>query len=475
MAKKDIDELAALFEAQLLKTSEVYRAEVSDYLPHEIHISINSVKAETRTQLRKIFQIKGRKALPKKYENVIKREVPKLCAYLYNTFNPDNWKGKGYVVSDLIGTKKDFTFLLAAKPGTRANVFSRFRKAKQEAQKGLIDALDAVMKEDGGAEGKRLKEVKKYKGKDVINDITKEPVMIRSSFLAIGHADTKAVATQRALKSQQIYSEWFNHSGRSEKVKELMTNTFGNQFVQVNKVPGKGEVITTVEVSLESDLGNKAKAASDSKRAGHLQEKLEQLAKLKSSKEYAELEGSDSPIAVVEKRMLNQLRDISKGRRASTNIRKQKINNSKTKGASKKSSAKQKTSSKFIDKGVKIGGAAKGPKKAARENKSSLPNVVQLVGFLNEKLPGAVERNMSPPRLQSRTGRFAASTKIIDVLATPKGLPSIGYTYQKNPYQTFEVGYKRGDSERDPRKLIDQSIREIMAQFAIGRFYTRRV
>ena len=29
--------------------------------------------------------------------------------------------------------------------------------------------------------------------------------------------------------------------------------------------------------------------------------------------------------------------------------------------------------------------------------------------------------------------------------------------------------------ERDPRKLIERSIREIAAQFAIGRFYTRRV
>ena len=29
--------------------------------------------------------------------------------------------------------------------------------------------------------------------------------------------------------------------------------------------------------------------------------------------------------------------------------------------------------------------------------------------------------------------------------------------------------------DRDPRKLIDESIREIAAQMAVGRFYTRRV
>ena len=54
----------------------------------------------------------------------------------------------------------------------------------------------------------------------------------------------------------------------------------------------------------------------------------------------------------------------------------------------------------------------------------------------------------------------------------------MGYTYQKRPYERFEVG--RGQApwatpERDPRKLIDRSIREIAAELAIGRFYTRRV
>ena len=53
-----------------------------------------------------------------------------------------------------------------------------------------------------------------------------------------------------------------------------------------------------------------------------------------------------------------------------------------------------------------------------------------------------------------------------------------GYDYQKNPYQVFEVGQGQApwaNTDRDPRKLIDKSIREIAAQFAIGRFYTRRI
>ena len=81
---------------------------------------------------------------------------------------------------------------------------------------------------------------------------------------------------------------------------------------------------------------------------------------------------------------------------------------------------------------------------------------------------------MKPPALQNRTGRFAQSVRVTDVMLTQKGYPSIGYTYRKNPYQTFEMGHKQGSKDRDPRTLIDRSIREIAAELLVGRFFTRR-
>ena len=99
----------------------------------------------------------------------------------------------------------------------------------------------------------------------------------------------------------------------------------------------------------------------------------------------------------------------------------------------------------------------------------SFINLTTLLGPLNEKINEVVKRNMVAPRLQNRTGRFANSVQVTDITRTPQGFPSIGYTYQKAPYDKFE-----SDPDRDPRKLIDRSIREIAAGFAIGRFYTRR-
>ena len=93
----------------------------------------------------------------------------------------------------------------------------------------------------------------------------------------------------------------------------------------------------------------------------------------------------------------------------------------------------------------------------------------KLIGPLNNQINETVRENMGAPRLENRTGRFAGSVRITDINVTAQGFPSIGYTYQRSPYDKFER-----DTDRDPRRLIDRSIREIAAQYAMGRFYTRR-
>jgi hypothetical protein len=84
---------------------------------------------------------------------------------------------------------------------------------------------------------------------------------------------------------------------------------------------------------------------------------------------------------------------------------------------------------------------------------------------------------MGSPRLNFRTGRFANSVRVTDIGQTKVG-QSIGYTYQTNPYQVFEMGKGRdpwSTPDRDPRPLIDMSIRQIMTQYTTKRFTTRRV
>lgn len=109
------------------------------------------------------------------------------------------------------------------------------------------------------------------------------------------------------------------------------------------------------------------------------------------------------------------------------------------------------------------------------KHKSSATNTLAIIQEFNRRLPEQLQKNMQTPALNYRTGRFAESVRVVDSVTTPRGFQSFGYTYQKYPYQTFEPGYAMGSVERDPRKLIDRSMREIAVELALTRFYTRRV
>lgn len=128
---------------------------------------------------------------------------------------------------------------------------------------------------------------------------------------------------------------------------------------------------------------------------------------------------------------------------------------------------------------VAVAASTKKPRKARkRKSKNNAQQLLALQNILQQKIEATVKKNMKAPALVNQTGRFAGSVRITDISTTPKGFPSIGYTYDKRPYQVFEQGAGKtpwANENRDPRKLIDKSIREIASEFLIGRFFTRRV
>jgi hypothetical protein len=66
--------------------------------------------------------------------------------------------------------------------------------------------------------------------------------------------------------------------------------------------------------------------------------------------------------------------------------------------------------------------------------------------------------------LNYRTGRFAASARVEKMSQSREGMITAFYSYMKNPYQTFEPGYRQGSPKtRDPKLLISSSIRDIAA------------
>lgn len=124
---------------------------------------------------------------------------------------------------------------------------------------------------------------------------------------------------------------------------------------------------------------------------------------------------------------------------------------------------------------VSIAAGAAVPETKTRKSRNTGSSVpFAMISVFNKELPGVLQKNMNSPRLNYVTGRFANSVSVTNVISTAKGYPSFSFTYDKYPYQTFEPGYRQGSQERDPRKLIDSSMREIAAKYALGRFFTRR-
>lgn len=94
-------------------------------------------------------------------------------------------------------------------------------------------------------------------------------------------------------------------------------------------------------------------------------------------------------------------------------------------------------------------------------------NLRSLIPSLNQRLPEFVRDNMGQNgRLTNRTSRFSESAQIVDIDENS----FITYTYMKNPYQVFEK-----DKQKDPRPLIEQSIREMVIGQIGARFGVRRI
>jgi hypothetical protein len=292
----------------------------------------------------------------------------------------------------------------------------------------------------------------------------------------VGHGEfgqavstTKALAAESVMRTSTSISK-YGSSDSYERLEESIASykrTMGvsltvNHYQQVTP---RGKLTKNYTAILSSqDAKENLLDAVDEKAA---------LAELRKSieKEYKYLlhqEGSDTLYEATEDHLNHRL---AKSKNATFTGKRRPKESSKSSGKGKNSkSSAVKSSVKVIS-----GAGATKPKRRKAASKGIASNPLALIAEFNRRLPDAIAKNMGSPALNYRSGRFASSVRVTDIQKTGKGFPSIGYTYMKYPYQTFEPGYAMGDIERDPRKLIDKTMREIAVQFAIGRFYTRRV
>jgi len=108
------------------------------------------------------------------------------------------------------------------------------------------------------------------------------------------------------------------------------------------------------------------------------------------------------------------------------------------------------------------------PASKRSKNKPKTDSLLDLQTLINTHLQNVISANMGDGTarnvLNYRTGRFAASAAVTRMSKSREGMITAFYEYMKNPYQTFEPGYRQGSPKtRDPKLLIAASIREIAA------------
>lgn len=95
-------------------------------------------------------------------------------------------------------------------------------------------------------------------------------------------------------------------------------------------------------------------------------------------------------------------------------------------------------------------------------------SLASLQRLLDATLAQVIKQNMGNGSrkdiLNLRSGRFAESAKVERMSQSREGMITAFYSYMKNPYQTFEPGFRQGSpASRNPKLLISKSIREIAA------------
>jgi hypothetical protein len=390
---------------------------------------------------------------------------------------------------DIVGTNSFYFTVTITSKTKGGNVFKKFKEFKATAQKQLITQINTWSKKYSNRGVKGHANEKSGKGKTQSNQIRRKEYIKDASgktkasgsndpFIDVGHMEGSEVGTLRTLAAKQFLDNWKATTPQAETARNSALDRLKGiaQWVFETDLTFSGELEKNVTATLESSRINKA-SMSKGEVAGLNAALFRGMSKLKKAGEWVHAEGSDSFFDMVEKTAVaawaEGLKPNKTTKRLKTKVKYKRRKSSKgapVKGKERKQKAK-------IIRGPLY---RKAPLKRLKTSIASTKSAASfqplaMIGLINKELPSVVEGNMGRPRLESQTGTLAASTEVTDIISTPQGFPSIGYTYQTNPYQTFEPGGEQGSNDYDPRTLIDQSLRAIAAKFAMGRFYTRRV
>ena len=385
------------------------------------------------------------------------------------------WRNKLLAQDRKMMSSKQGKRLAQVKKDIIANNIEGYNAAQHEMFAVLNYGAVASIKRDVG---KLYSTLSGNDSADVTGRIDKGDQASKARGSHIGHGEfghavstTRALAAEAVMKTKTSQSKYANTAGFG-KLESHITQYKKDMDINL-------EVKHHQELTARGRFSKKYTAILSSQGAG--ENMLEALGEKESFKkllasvkeEYATIvtqEGSETLLQAVESVTLLGNLTVGKNVKYKGPAKPKKSSKSKAAGKAKGSYSNKRKASTISGSGAVV--ARKSRAKSRVKGPAFSP--IAMIAMMNKQLPQTVSKNMKSPALNFQTGRLASSARVTDVTMTPQGFPSIGYTYDQN-YRTFEVGGAQGSIDRDPRKLIDGSLREIAAQMAMTRFYTRRM
>lgn len=430
-------------------------------LEHHFVVDLNSLQMEIQKEL---------VARGYKFSKPQWKEVDNLIAehsiLIINSIKNNLVKGQNTIIENLSDSSfivkvieaRGMEYNWLTKKVQPATIFGTIRNSFKHRRKNLVDSINLLFKS---------KDFKKKGNTTSSFSTAQEGNLITGGILAIGHGEESAIILQRLnISKNTIRKEIQEFAQKDNRIWDALQSNVYSVLLSKQDTLDK----TVINTSIESSRLNSLRGSIEEKnlKIVYIKALKKAMDDLNNNIGLENIQGSDSRLAIEKKK---QVKSFIEGVKSNKRVKKSSIGTKiKLSNTKSKKVTKQRNNKSVIKKTIS---SDKILLADAKVKKSSI-NLNALKAQINARLSMTVIKNMGTPALENRTGRFARSVEVTDVIQTAKGFPSIGYTYQKGPYQTFEPGFAHGSTQRDPRTLIDRSIREIAQELVVGRFYTRR-
>jgi hypothetical protein len=460
MAKKDLDFILKKVKARI-DESNTLRDEL-DRKTHEYSISTASVYKEFLSQLKGLIENIDNPGPSevRRRKNALKVIVRDYVDFMFSALKSKRGASRStrYVFSQG-SNNESFAVTISSPSSSNTNIFAILRDIRRDESRGLPAVRKKILDQVFSGSSDRDVDRALYGSLD-------NATGVRSGGLVqLGHDKAGSVSLRRKaqlLKEFQYKSNVDRLLTGTSISKEtraeinLAVRTFATSSYNTLK-----DFSVVVKLTEESAFRNQRDAAGEKAFLRALTKEIRST--LKNEVDFFNQRGSPSATEIVRNRLINTA--IKAGAKAKKPTA---IKNSKNKASTKIQGKTTRSRSKET---VSV------TVPTLSQDREPNANWLRLIPIINARLTDKVMQNMKAPRLVNRTGRFAQSARVTRVEETPQGHPSFVFDYERDPYNVFDRRVGRAPwntPQRDPRALVDQSVREIVRDMAIGRFFTRR-